>query len=252
MQVVEVKWSPNGSYVAFRVQDNDASRTVTNSGIWVYAPGSEGTLETPSWHVFRNSPPGAPQQDQAIGMAWSPDSQFLLIRLLNGPELTSNVVVPVTRNVNTPGMDQNAELWRVPYQDATWRLGVNELIVSGQESEGRYVIRRWILGQEQPAETYLRSEDVRLVSMRAAAELPGGRIAFLGGFTSDTYALQIMPLQGGIPEPGLVRVQGALFDAQWTDNRDALLLAMQLGGQWKLVRLGINGEYNERILPPPQ
>ena len=69
--------------------------------------------------------------------------------------------------------------------------------------------------------------------MQHAAPLGDGRIAFLGGYGADSFALYVVQ-PGGAPVQVSGLITGQIVTAEWNAGRSAVLVTVQTGAGYRL------------------
>lgn len=250
-----VEWSPDGRYVAYRVDDAEPGShdVLTNGGVWVYDAATGQ-----SWQVFRNGYPGIVGQlgDErvAVGMEWSPDGSRLAIKVRtwyedvgSGPFGTA--VVQAGVDISNEGIDPAAKTpLFLPFAEATWSPDGAALIVSGAHAGGGHVVGRWDLGTGSYAE-YAGPGVVPQLT-HAATELHDGRIAFLAGTTPDSMALYtLLPGPDAVPNVQSGVLPGTVLSVQWNRERTAALVLLRTASGDRLWLVRVDGSMQD-ITPP--
>lgn len=186
-RVTQVAYSPDGRYLAFLVDtdedaigDNDSS----NDGVWVIPlDAASGAPIGAAIPLLRDCPPepgcvivnrpDAPYRYRSLRMAWSPQSDALLVEL-DLPEEGRRgyiLVYPDAPNVATrPPVNR--------YDYASWSADGMRVIVSGRGTDGQIVIG----SVDRDGST----AQLRLIGAfgltwgQDAVQRPNGRIVFLG------------------------------------------------------------------------
>ncbi|HML22434.1 MAG TPA: hypothetical protein PKD09_12345, partial [Aggregatilinea sp.] len=253
-----VEWSPDGRYVAMRVDDSDpANQTVTNGGVWIY--DLSDPAHPASRQVFRNGYPGlvAQRGDErvATGAQWSPDGTRLLITVTawyEGADAAPGIVViPRDVDINDPNLDPAAKTpLALPFGGGTWTLDGTALIVSGPASGGASVVGRWDFTTGQYTE--YTNQGASGVAMQAAADLPDGWIGFLGSVTPGRdVALYLLPASPGAPisPPASPTIPGAVIAAEWNPAHTAIMILVRTDTGDRLWLVQSNGTAQD-ITPP--
>lgn len=152
-RVAQVGWSPDGRYLAFRVDtdsDGEAGNDSGNDGIWYLEPAALVASATdPTYQLVRDCPPqpgcdtvvreNEPYQYRSLQFAWSPAGDLLLVSF-DLPEQGRRGF-----SVVQPRPDPNAANVRPPivYHDyASWANDGETVIVSGRGPDGRVILGR--------------------------------------------------------------------------------------------------------------
>lgn len=254
-----VEWSPDGQYVALRVDDaTPGSQTLTNGGVWIYDLTDPANPQ--SRQIFRNGYPGLVEQrgDERVasgGLVWSPDGSRLVIPVTTwyeGADAAPGVVV-VSRDVdvNDANLDPAAKVpLALPFGGATWTLDGTALIVSGPASGGASVVGRWDLVTGEYME--YTNQGASGLAMQAAAALPDGWIGFLGSTTPGRdVALYLLPASPGAPMSPAVSptIPGEVIAAEWNPARTAIMVLARTETGDRLWLVQSNGTAQD-ITPP--
>lgn len=233
-RVAQVGWSPDGRYLAFRVDtysdgagDNDSA----NDGIWIYEPGSVGASATaPSYQLTRDCPPQAgcdlvqrgngPYQVRSLGFAWNPRSDQLLVSL-DLPEEGRRAFTVVGA-----GADPNLLPAIARYDYASWANDGQSVIVSGRGPDGQVVLGR--ANPDGGALQVLLNGTSAGLWLQDAVERPDGRVIALGSPGGpDTpqalYRSDGSPITAPIGDSAPRRVA-------WSPDRSAVLVVTGIEG----------------------
>ncbi len=232
--ISEIRWSPNGRYIAFAVTGNDPADFGDQRydfGVWVY-------------DTFTNTAHKILHEDnrKAQRLTWSPNGMVLLIQLYDVREnRTTNTFLPVEPTI------WNADQWYYehPYSDATWALDSASILVSGQQPDGTPVLGRVLLDNEQ---TFIpiNLANPAIAYTRAAAELSNGQIALLGSASPQgPYSLYIM-WSGAAPQLSFATpIAGQIVSWEWNDSHTALLIVAESSGVQRMWVIETSGAYRD-------
>jgi hypothetical protein len=219
--VDDARWSPDGSMVAYIVNGNRESF----DGVWLWSP-EFGDLG----QYVRDCPPEPgcllvayrenPAQWESRGIAWSPDSRALIVRLwIPGEERYGFMIAEVS--LRNP--ERNEPRWiAYRYAFAHWTLDSSAVLVSGRGADGVVAIRR--IDRRTRAETLIYQSPG--MWLQDAVDLPDGRIAFFAS-TGERAPLTMFTWQDGAvrtitPTIGI----GGAERIVWNPARTAALLVI--------------------------
>lgn len=205
MFVKQMDWSPNGQYLVVVFGSTAGTEGVTSAGVWVMDFGAGQ-----SWQILRDA-----WDVNSLKAEWSPNSTAVVITI-DTPSGITTTFLPANYDVNNG-------FQRHPYQDSTWALDSASVIVSGRHHEGYYILGRVNLDFDQTYASYDFSA-AGVTVVRAAAEIGGGRIAFLGATDpAGPYSLYVMT-PGGVPSQIVSGIPGGIRQWEWNRSRTALLV----------------------------
>lgn len=205
MFVRQMDWSPDGRYLAVVFGSRAGAEGVTSAGVWVM-----DFYNMQSWQVLRDA-----WDVTSTRVQWSPNSTVVLITA-NTPSGTMMTFLPLN-------YDANQEFRRHPYQDSTWALDSASVIVSGQHQQGYFILGRVNLDDEQTYTGYDFS-GAGITVTRAAAEVSGGQICFLGGNDPAGPFVLYRMTPGNVPVAVSNAIPGPIVQWEWNRSRTALLV----------------------------
>ena len=205
MYVRQMDWSPNGRYLAVVFGSRAGPEGVTSAGVWIMDFSS-----MQSWQVLRDT-----WDVTSTRVQWAPNSTAVLITA-NTPSGVMTTFLPLN-------YDANQEFRRHPYQDSTWAADSASVIVSGQHQQGYYILGRVNLDFDQTYVGYDVS-GAGITVTRAAAELPGGQIGFLGATDPAGPFVLYRMTPGSVPTPVSGTIPGPIASWEWNRSRTALLV----------------------------
>lgn len=228
----DLAWSPNGHYLAFRVDADDPQDfNGIDTGIWIYE-----TATNRSWQVFRNTYAGQVtqqhEQRRALSVTWAPNNTALAITVAT-PVGQRIVFLPVEHNVNE---------WvdSLPHADATWTTDSTGLIVSGTTENGQAAVGRVNLDAFWTYTKYLDQATTGL-TMQAATQLNDRRIAFLGADAGSFALYATAAISNSQPTRLSQPITGQIIAAEWNSERTAVLITTQTDNQQLLWIIRIDG-----------
>ncbi len=244
--VVEVEWSPDGRYLAFRVDtENDGStdNDSANDGIWFYQPGA-----FPPVQLFHDCPPepgcilvdrsAGPYQFRTLDMEWNASSSAILLALeVPDYNMPAFAAVPA---ISDPG--QASRMPRVfRYEYAAWSNDGSRVLASGAGEDG-IIGLRWI---DPLTGAYERVFDASAVGLylRSAVQRPGGGIVALGSPNGAGSAMRLVDGRGN-PLSDFIGTT-APIRAEWSPDRSAVLVVTQENGLTRYFVARVNGVIEE-------
>lgn len=230
-QVIEMRWSPNGRYLAFVIRGDDPSEV--DYGVWVY-----DTVTGAAHQIMRNDW----DYREARHIRWSPNSTVVLITLdhPNGP---SHTFLPAEHSVHVP-YDQEE------FSDATWSWNSGSIVVSGVHHDGSVRLGRVMLDEAHTYVPILNLPAGEIGVARAAIEGNNGQILFLGG-PSQTGPFRLYQLYpGGAPTViSNGSIAGNIASWEWNDSRTSLLLVVNTANGREAWQIDASGAM-ANITPP--
>lgn len=244
IRFTRVKWSPDGSAVAF-VAETPGARSgepvgdTPSDGLWVWTLHPDRQNQD-THHALENRYEYNRGRDLARvvrDFAWSPDSSRLLVRQDRAAGFSGQlVVIP-------PDHDAWAEpLTILPFENGSWSLDGRYVLVSGLDRDVGAAVLGWA-DPENGALTVLLDGRTQGLWMQDAVQLPDGRIAFFGG-----------PSAGGAERPPQVNLYlyisgqepravagaggGPALDVTWNAARSAAIVRLTDG---RTLIMSING-----------
>jgi hypothetical protein len=222
--VVEIIWSPNGQFLAFRVDGNQAEG---NDGVWYWEFSGVNSPTDPTYHLLRDCPPGCqlvanptnPDQWESLSMEWSPGSDALLIQV-NIPTEGRRGVTIVGRANDSSQASNRPPIYRYDY--GTWSADGSRVLLSGRSPDGRSVLG-WLY--RDGSENVFFDASASGLWLQDAVERPGGQIVALGSTGGANTVMRLYAyngfsmdaLSGNIGEAPPVRVE-------WSPDRSAVLV----------------------------
>ncbi|HLV35364.1 MAG TPA: WD40 repeat domain-containing protein, partial [Spirillospora sp.] len=181
--VADIAWSPDGQYLAFLINGDQ----LPADGVWFFAPGQFPPLQLlvdcpaqghPGCSIVTS--PSGPDVWESMELAWSPDSNALLVRTwIPSKNRAGLTVLPITR-------DERVRDVRPPvyeYEYGSWSNDGNRLLVSGSAPDGNVYIG-WINRDGSFSELVFAARDAGLW-VQHAAQRPDGSIVTLGAPYSE-------------------------------------------------------------------
>lgn len=234
LRATQVAVSPSGRYVAF-VLESDSN--FNQFGVWVVDIGTNQ-----SWQMYRND---LSQSRRATRILWAPNSTYILIQL-STPAGSHYTVLPIPEGTDQRNNQANAGYNLQPFEDAVVSLDNRTVIVSGlARPVAEYGIGEgWILGRinllypsgEYPTPfTAYDFASAGISFTRAAADIGGAQIAFLGSTSSEgPYRLYVVT-PPGVPVAVSGEIPGRVLSWDWSPGHSSLLVTTT-SGRLYLVR----------------
>ncbi len=205
MYVKYMNWSPDGRYLAVVFGSTAGTDGLTSAGVWVmdFATMQSAQILRDAWDV------------NSLRAEWSPNSTAVLITV-DTPSGMVTTFLPANYDVNNG-------FRRHPYQDSSWALDSASVIVSGRHNEGYYVLGRVNLDFDQTYASYdVASAGITVT--RAATDIGGGRIAFLGATDPAGPFTLYMLTPGSAPTALVGGIPSGIASWEWNRTHTALLV----------------------------
>ncbi|GAB1421116.1 hypothetical protein MASR2M15_12570 [Anaerolineales bacterium] len=236
----EVRWSPNGQQLAFRIASGDVEG---NDGVWFWQPARDLPTD-PSYQLLRDCPPGCglvsggnAERWKSRRIQWSSDNSTLLIDLdLVDEGRTAFTLVNAVRDPESTQARTGPTVYR--YSSAHWANNGQHLVVSGFDQTDALVFG-------------MMTRDGSLINMNSASEIglawvqdaiqhpDSGELLLLG---SPVGASAPLALYNAAGEALSAPVANAAPDSvEWSPNHRAALLKV---GQQSFI-LTITGDVYE-------
>lgn len=222
--VDEVKWSPNGQQLAFRISSGNS---MGNDGVWFWQPAIE-TATDPSYHLLRDCPPGcglANARDtnkwKSLSMDWSPDNVAILVHMfLPDEERRALGIIYASRDPESPQADVQPQTLRFEY--GSWLSDGIQLVVSGYDVDNNSVFGMIPFGTGGPVVKTASEIGLAYVRNAVMKKPETGEFLMLGSPISDTSPMALYDSNGTALTP-LIGNQ-APDDVEWSPNHDAVLV----------------------------
>jgi hypothetical protein len=249
-RVTQVKWSPNGRYIAFMVDtesDDSTNNDSQNDGIW-FLDAAYPQSGFPPVQLFHDCPPApgcalversaGPYEFRSLGFEWNPNSTAILIQL-ELPDIAARGFTVV------PAIPDPGQASRLPptfrYDFASWGINSERVLASGAGEDG-IVGLRWI-DPINGTRTLIFDASSAGLWIGHAVERPNGQIVALGSPNGAGSAYRIYngngtPLTDFIGPTAPERVA-------WSPDRSAVLLVINENGLRRYYVAGINGRVDE-------
>jgi len=241
-RVTQVKWSPNGQFLAFLIdttRDGSTDNDLQNDGIYFYEP----SVSAPH-PLFRSCPPdlscqlvrhdAGPFEFRPLGFVWNNSSTALLIRLQLENNTTGFTVVAALTSTN-PG-----ELPRIyRYEYATWSVDGTRVLASGAGEDGMVGLR-WIdplTGSIEP----IFNAGVSGLTINYGVQRPNGGLVALGSNGAGGWRIYDSAgnaLTGEIGASAPTRVE-------WSPDRSTVLVVTFENGTPRYFIARTNGGIEE-------
>jgi hypothetical protein len=232
---VQVRWSPDGRTLAYIVQtpgaaERGASPTeAPDDGVWFVSGGE-------AQHIFRSYyVQGSNEYPYRVAYAlhWSPDNTRMLVAVQRQNGYPALILTSTERRVfeNASGLFD-----LLPYTDPVWLPGSNnEFYAMTSEPFPTFGIFRWdgIGGDSTRDREFTPLFSAPGFWIQDGIVLLDGSYAFLGKPASgrDPFGLSLYTTTpGGTPVQRSVPLPGEVIGAEWSPNRSALLVRLNVGG----------------------
>lgn len=238
-----VQWSPNGAMLAF-IAETPGSRgdgqqrigDTISDGLWVWTMDAGDPTQF-THHAQRNLYAYDRGNDAARmvrDFTWAPDSAALLV------QYDREGGYPAINGVINPGWDANADPLRIEHEFASWSNDGGRVLVSGLKTNGGPILGWVDRGSGQLAQTLVDGAAQNpSLWMQNAAEMPDGRIAFIGapyytgnpndGRNSTEIGLYIYNSVNVLPVRVSLIGGGPVRAATWNEGHTAVLLKLAGG-----------------------
>lgn len=246
-RVVEIAWSPDGQYLAFRVDGNQAEG---NDGVWYWQFTGVNSPTDPTYHLLRDCPPGCalvanptnPDQWESISMEWASTSDALLVQV-NIPSEGRRGVAIVQRANDSNQASNRPAIFRYDY--GSWSADGSRVLVSGRSPDGRSVLG-WLY--RDGSENVFFDASASGLWLQDGVERTNGQVVALGstegpGNPMRLYAYNGFSMDALSPTIG----DGPPQRVDWSPDRSAVLVVVN--GRYYVARadLGSVNEITEEI-----
>lgn len=232
--VPEVRWSPRGDMLAFRIEN--AAIADASSGVWFWQPARELATD-PSYQILRNCPPfcelagaSAGQNWRAIDLKWSLDNRHILVTL-ELPEQNRRALTVRTADRDPQTQQAGTAPTLLEYEYGHWSLDPDRIIVSGREAGGRVVFGT--IGRDGTRIVLIDAGAIGMRWVQDAVQLNDGRIVMLGSTSGPNSPMLLVDEQGQT-------IAGPIGSAapdwvSWSPDRSAVWL--RTGDEHFVVRM---------------
>ncbi len=225
LRIREVRFSPDGNMLAFRIENDVASEI--SDGVWFWQPARDLSTD-PSYQLLRHCPPCSQVNAQSgdnwrtTGIEWAGDNSAILIRLelRNENRFALHVAYPVRDVDNKQAIAAPISL---RYDFGHWSADNQKIIVSGKGTDGTVVFGT--INRDGTNPVLDNAANIGMAWVQDAIEQPGtGQIVMLGSAQPNS-PLQIVNDRGDIlTQP----IGNALPDrVEWSPDRTAVLLVIR-------------------------
>lgn len=223
--ITEIRWSPNGRYMAFIISGKDPNEY--DYGVWIY-----DSLASSMYQVMKSDV----DYREAIHLNWASNSNLLLIQISTQYGYTHTFLAP-----NQAVGNVYAEH---PYSNATWSLDNASLIVSGRITNGQTVLGRVMVSDQSFVPYNFMQPD--LIFAYAAIELAGGQIGFLGSLAENgPYHFYKMYPNSTPALAFSTSIMGTIASWEWNRERSNLLLVVDTTNGRRIFTLDIYGNVQD-------
>jgi len=221
--VDEVKWSPNGQQMAFRISSGNEQG---NDGVWFWQPAQE-TVTDPSYHLLRDCPPGCglanardTEEWKSVSMEWAPDNVAILVQLyLPEEERDAIGLVFASRDPESPQADVQPPTYR--YEYGSWASDGQRLVVSGYDAFDSVVFG--FLNRDGSNPQVSLASSIGLAYVRDAVQNPlTDELLILGSTVGADAPVAMYRADGTTLTPPIGTVSPD--HVAWSPNRDAVLV----------------------------
>lgn len=256
-----VRWSPNGRYLAYVLEADNARsgqldpNLTVDDGLYIYDTQRpverHGTAQDNPHHVIRNFYKHADQGPYefriVVDVTWSPDSLAMLATVINNVGGLASIIV----GVDTSAADTRTGVFQIlPFAGGVWLAGSQQFVAV---QIGVAVLG--IVGRDShQMDTVVLNGATAGLWMQNATQLSDGRYAFLGkpssngqlqggptGLSLYIFAPGGSPVQVSQPIPGTVR------QAVWNRSNTALLVQTYEGRTYVVTIGGSVQDYTARV-----
>ena len=219
----EVRWSPAGDKLAFRI--NNPSLDDAAHGAWFWQPAQDLPTD-PSYQLIRLCPPycelaGGQGGDawRVTSLDWSSDNEAILVGLTlpNEGNRRALDVRLAQRDPQTlqPGLRPNA----LRYDYGHWSPDGQRIVVSGQDPNGRVVFGS--INRDGTGAQLTLASDVGLAWVRDAVQNPQtGQLVMLGSQSGPGAALQLFNADGSALSDAIGPTPPTTVE--WSPDRNAV------------------------------
>lgn len=257
---VQVRWSPDGRYLAYIVQtqgwenipieNNQRFFATIDDGVWLYDTQDPNAGVK---HLLRNQYV-RPANDFRIARAlnWAVDSQALLVTLeFNTGE--ANIRLELTASADFPLGPFYSDI--LPYRHATWTPSRRSFIAVKFDGA---LIRVERVGDGYPSRDILTATQTGLNMLYPAESLTENAIYFLANIgappvipnppNADNLTLFRYDKETGIWAAVGLPIFGTVLSAEWSPDRTAVLLQLSINGLPQTAILRTDGSI-EYVIP---
>ena len=249
-RVTQVRWSPDGRWLAYVVETPNAESgtlgwgATLDDGLWLYDSANPGA--EPQF-IYRHHYGGSQDTDVRIvvdvNWAWDNDAMMLTVKQPRGIGMIL-VGKGVHANDHNPGLFD-----LLLYTGGTWLPDSTQGMVTTTTADNRATVMG-ILHRDVGQFTPIADGGALGLYIQTPTQLPDGRYAFLAkpappGTPQNSGLMLYVMSPGGQPAVVSQPLPGTLLSASWSPSRMALLATVAVGNQVQTKVITLDGTISD-------